>query len=165
METGDFGEDHVMNVVMEDGAETLVRLLARVPSKKAAMLVATSAATWDTAYVERAKDTRSIRSACRRAHQGRQPVLEHTRAADYRASPESARGLGLTSTTGRRLESEVGSTCEDLLGLHMRRSAGLTRPSGESVRQKLPYAAPVHDLVRAIHAVVDQEYERHTGVP
>ena len=65
--TDDFVEEHAMKIVKDDGVEGLARLLAHIPQKQEAMLVATKVLTAKTGFLERSVDTHLSRAPCERA--------------------------------------------------------------------------------------------------
>ena len=53
-----------MKIVKDDGVEGLARLLAHMPQKQEAMLVATKVLTAKTGFIERGVDTHLSRAPC-----------------------------------------------------------------------------------------------------
>lgn len=116
--------DYVVNVAKKGGTEAPARLLARVPDKPVAMIIAQRGATLKIGYLEHAVYDRLKRSARFRVDPGRRWMLKyilelpdtltvfdlfrqgvHTRANASRASSEST---GELDHEGKRTRSDIG---------------------------------------------------------
>ena len=174
--TDEFVEEHAMKIVKDDGVEGLARLLAHMPQKQEAMLVATKVLTAKTGFLERGVDTHLSRAPCERADNTNLWMLERLLELPDVEDEESffaancpadklkllphqrvqaglstaAGGLGLASTARRRVSAALGSVCETLPEVIV----SLTGSVGNYVRGNLPNAPLVRSLGRGLRDVL-----------
>ncbi len=178
--TDEYAKTYAMEVVKTGGAENLAKMLASMPDRQVAHLVATFSLTQRTAYVERGLDSQLSIEACTRLDNACQWAFEKGLELEGTAEEEAffengcpssslklkphqkaqaqlstgAGGMGLASAALRRISASLGYRIASLPEV----IASLQGPLGESVKNRLPGTSLVQrigDSIRHIHHTFD----------
>jgi len=176
----EYAKNYAMDVVTEGGAIKLAKMLARMPDRQVAHLVSTFSLAQKTAYIERGLDSQLSLEACTKLDNACQWAFEEGLELEGTAEEGAffengcpsrslkmqphqkaqaqlstgAGGMGLASTTMRRLSASLGNRIASLPAV----IASLRGPLGESVKNRLPGTNLVHrigDSIRHIHHTFD----------